>query len=366
MKKKSHFLKSILKAVLLLVLLGNLAFAGLVAVLTVTEYQPAAKESIAIQNNEGQSPIAIDQPLRILTWNIGYGALGETADFFMDGGKEVRAATKEEVHENLAQIGKEIATTNADVVFLQEVDQNANRSYHINEADTLFSLINNKQQPYNNSFANNFKVSFIPYPIPPIGKVDAGIMTLTQHAVTSATRVQLPVSFDWPVRTANLKRCLLVHRLPINGSDKELVMINLHLEAYDKGEGKLAQTRVLKEVLDKEMAKGNYVIAGGDFNQTFSSLDTSAYPAQEGKWHAGILDVNLFDESWQFLMNNDKPSCRSLDQPYVNADHDTFQYYIIDGFIVSKNLHVKQCETKDLAFRYSDHQPVMMECTFEK
>ena len=31
--------------------------------------------------------------------------------------------------------------------------------------------------------------------------------------------------------------------VPIAGTKKELVMINLHLEAYDNGEGKVKQTR---------------------------------------------------------------------------------------------------------------------------
>ena len=44
----------------------------------------------------------------------------------------------------------------------------------------------------------------------------------------------------------NLKRCLLIERLPIENSDKELVLINLHLEAYDEGEGKAKQTAIVK------------------------------------------------------------------------------------------------------------------------
>ena len=50
--------------------------------------------------------------------------------------------------------------------------------------------------------------------------------------------MQLPCPFSWPTRIANLKRCLLVERIPIADSDKELVLVNLHLEAYDDGEGK--------------------------------------------------------------------------------------------------------------------------------
>ena len=42
--------------------------------------------------------------------------------------------------------------------------------------------------------------------------------------------IALPESFTWPVKTCNLKRCMLETRIPLEGSDKELVMINFHLE----------------------------------------------------------------------------------------------------------------------------------------
>ena len=46
--------------------------------------------------------------------------------------------------------------------------------------------------------------------------------------------------------------------MPIEGSDKELVMINLHLEAYDDGEGKAKQLAMLMDRMQEEVDKGNY------------------------------------------------------------------------------------------------------------
>ena len=70
-----------------------------------------------------------------------------------------------------------------------------------------------------------------------------------------------------------------VNRIPIENSDKQLVIVNLHLEAYDSGEGKIAQTNMLADILRTEAEAGNYVIAAGDFNQAFSGTDTSARAA---------------------------------------------------------------------------------------
>ncbi len=60
-------------------------------------------------------------------------------------------------------------------------------------------------------------------------------------------------------------------------------------------------------------------------------------------------------------MDETVPSCRLLNMPYQGADADTFQYYLIDGFIVSNNITVKECKTQDLGFVNSDHNPVVME-----
>ena len=95
------------------------------------------------------------------------------------------------------------------------------------------------------AFAYNFNSLFVPYPIPPIGHVESGLQTLSRAEIRTAERIALPCPFSWPIRIVNLKRCLLVSRLPLRGTDRELVLINLHLEAYDSGEGKEAQTRQL-------------------------------------------------------------------------------------------------------------------------
>ena len=232
-------------------------------------------------------------------------------------------------------------------------------------AETGADSIRDAFDGFSSTFAYNFKVAFHPYPIPPMGKIASGVMTLAEYKVESAERIQLPIPFKWPVSMLNLKRCLNVNRIPVEGGDKHLVLINLHLEAYDDGEGKIMQTAALKEFLEKEYAEGNYVIAGGDFNQIFSSEDADLFKAQEGKWAPGVIDVSTFEDGWQFLMDERTPSCRSLDQPLIGADLDNFQYYLIDGFIVSENVKVSNLETKDLGFINSDHNPVVMEFTLD-
>lgn len=328
--------------------------------LTITEYKPKEVEELTIEG-ESENKVSVGDSIDVLTWNIGFGALDKSADFFMDGGTQVYTATKDEVQDNMEAVTKRLQSIDADIMFLQEVDEKSSRSRNINE----ISLITDTFDGYMSSFAYNFKVAFVPYPIPPIGRVNSGILTLSSFELKSSVRQKLPCPFTYPVRMANLKRCLIISRMDIEGTDKDLVLINLHLEAYDNGEGKEKQTKLLKQILEDEISKGNYVIAGGDFNQVFSNVDTSDYPLiDEGLWTPPTIDVTEFSSGLTFVTDNKTPTCRSLDRPLEDNDED-FQYYMIDGFIISNNLKLNKVETIDTGFENTDHNPVLMNVTIE-
>lgn len=340
--------KRILRVIGIILAVIAALFAILLVFLTVTEYQPEAVEAVAVS---GASDAAPGPDVRILSYNIGYGALGKNQDFFMDGGSMVRPDSKADVETNLAGIAQTLEQHPADVVFLQETDLNSNRSYHINEMDYLSPAL-----PGNKAFAYNYKAAFVPYPIPMIGPVESGLLTSTGYQIADATRVALPVPFSWPISSCNLKRCLLVCRVPYEG--RELVLVNLHLEAYDDGEGKAAQTKMLMDFLTAEYEKGNYVIAGGDFNQTFPDIEQ--YPDVDTNWKPGVLDADMLPAGWQFAVDASTPTCRLLSGPY-SGDRSNTQLFVIDGFILSPNVALREVKTIDTDFEYTDHHPVMLD-----
>ena len=359
-KKKVGIVRRIFRFIGCLILIVVLAFAGIIGWLSATEYKPDDVTEVSVEG-KASAKVHRKDNLTVMSWNIGYGALGDNADFFMDGGKGVMTADHDRLDENISGIENEIEVEGPDILFLQEVDEDSTRSHHVDELADLRSIFTD----YASAFAYNYKVSFVPFPVPPLGKVQSGIATFSKFGLDTAERYQLPCPFKWPIRVANLKRALLVTRVPVEGSSNELVLVNLHLEAYDSGEGKIAQTKQLAQFLNEEYKKGNYVIAGGDFNQIFSSEKKNVYPAQEGKWQPGVIDITGIEGTWSFLMDETVPSCRSLDQPYAGADHESFQYYLIDGFIVSGNIKVNKFANRDLGFENSDHNPVVMEITLK-
>ena len=352
-------MKKVLKMLLILLLVVVLAVGGLLGWLTVTEYKPEDLETVSVVSKTAGSPkLSPDGEISVLSWNIGYGGLGKDSDFFMDGGKSARSADKMQVSEYLAGIYSTIYNSEArpDLILLQEVDINSSRTYSVDERELLAAG--------NSAFALNYSCPFVPMPFPPMARVNSGLFTTTDYAIDSAERIQLPCPFSWPLRIANLKRCLLVSYIPLEGTDKQLVLVSLHLEAYDdEGEGRLAQTRQLSDFLQSEYAKGNYVIAGGDFNSIFPG-GLEAYPNEHPEnWIPGVLTDDMLPESWSFLCDLSVPSCRLLNQPYDPSDTANTQYYVIDGYIVSPNVTVQTVETLDLAFANSDHNPVRLVVT---
>ncbi|MBR4142333.1 MAG: endonuclease [Firmicutes bacterium] len=349
--------KKILK-VLMWVAIAVVAVAIIgVGILTITEYKPANVEEV-IKYHPTEAVFSTGDELTLVTWNCGYGALGDNADFFMDGGTSVYTADRDRVQQNLNGIAATLREENADLILLQEVDINSDRSYHTDERTVLKQAMPGGTD----AFAYNFNALYVPYPLPPIGHVESGLYTLSRADIRQADRMALPTPFSWPIRTVNLKRCLLITRIPLADSANELVLINLHLEAYDSGEGKEAQTKALLSLLQSEYDKGNYVIAGGDFNQQFSNV-SSPYRVDGAPWQPGNIDEEDFLPDFSVWMNTDAATCRSLDKAYAGANRDDFFCYMIDGFIVSANVKVNEIRTLDTQFVYSDHNPVRMTVT---
>ena len=339
--------KKILIACISLVVVIGLFLGGI----TLVEYRPKDRESLNIIGNTTSEMVEVQKEYSITSFNIGYGGLGETEDFFMDGGETVRPKNKAIVEDNIQHIKEKLLDLDSDFTMLQEVDEDSKRSYNINQIDKLVV------DKMGRSFAYNFKVKYVPFPFPPIGKVNSGLLSMASHTIKDSERVSLPNPFSWPVRTVNLKRAMLLTRYPIKGNEHDFVVINFHLEAYDSGEGKIAQTKLLSEIISKEYEKGNFVIAGGDWNQTLIK-DLKVDPTLLTEWTAPTVEWDSLPK-WEMGVDTKTPTNRSLIKPYV-GNKDKLAKFFIDGFIVSPNIKIIETKVSAMDFRYSDHEPVQM------
>ena len=347
-------LKKLLKAVLFTVLFIALAFAGLLLYSTLTDFQPEEKIAIESVGNH-QNAIADSATLTFAIWNIGYCGLGAEIDFFYDGGTVVHTPEKL-VDKYKTAINNELKTYyDFDFVLLQEVDQDSKRSGNFNQSEYISKVL-----PFHNyATAINYDVDFIPIPFTnPFGKVLSGLTSYSKYQSTENTRYQFPGNYSWPNRIYFLDRCFLLQRFSTTNG-KELVVINTHNSAYDDGGLKKQQMEYLKTILLEEYDKGNYVVVGGDWNQTPPDFDNNKFVKEGGEqeYDQIPIEADFMPLGWQWVYDSKRATNRKLTYPY--DENKTFTT-VIDFFLTSPNVNVFAVQGKDLNFQSSDHQPVIM------
>jgi len=345
--------KFLLRTILAVLGIAVIAAGSLILYLTVTEFKPGDRMPVQILHQQSL-PVDVHSELTITTFNIGYAALERDADFFMDGGTMSRGFSQGHVERNLARVVDLLQALESDFYLLQEVDEKSTRSFGINQRERLTKAL----PDYTSSYAVNYQVGWVPIPLTaPMGRVRSGLQTLSRYTVREATRFALPSHASWPLRLGHLKRCLLETRIPVSNF-KELVVAHVHLEAYDAGGVRNAQLAFLEDYARAEVAKGNYVILGGDWNHVLAANPQEVRARHSATWPAWL---QLLPEDFlpEFIWAFDErvPSVRDLNGPF-DPQH-TFTC-TIDGFLVSPNVEVIEVHGHDLGFEFSDHNPVTL------
>lgn len=330
--------------------------AGIIAFLiyiTSSDYKPEEQIELQAVGEVKNQALSQGQTITVTTFNIGYAGLDRGQDFFMDGGSMSRSSSKRQTEVNLSAIGDFLKGSGSDLVLLQEVDAGASRSYGIDEAEKLSGLL----PDYSSAFAINYKVPWVPVPVlSPMGAVKSGLMTLSAYASASDTRYDLPGKESWPVQQLELDRAFIASRFPVDNG-KELVLINLHLSAFDKG-GKIRkrQLEYLNAFIIEEAAKNNYMIIGGDWNHSLPGTDPDAFESEQ-EWPEWLqpFPESFGPEGFQWANDPAVPSVRTLDVAYEKGVNFLA---VIDGFFVSPNIEVASVRGYDLGFEHSDHNPV--------
>jgi endonuclease/exonuclease/phosphatase family metal-dependent hydrolase len=351
-----NLLKKFVKALLAIIILAAVSLAAIIIYALVSDYRPKEKEIIYSGENAQQLNDSLE--FSVITWNIGYCGLDKDMDFFYDGGKKV--FTPEPMcKNNLFEVQNFLKQNeSADFILLQEVDKNSKRSYNINEYDSLTRSLKN----YQSYFAKNYDVFFVPVPpATPMGKVLSGIVTFSKYQSSSSVRYSFPGKYGFPKQLFMLDRCFLVSRYPLpNG--KELLIINTHNEAFDPGQIRRAQMAYLKDFLMSEYRKGNYIVTGGDWNQSPPEF-RSAFTMNKTDTTQMVIPATFLPSDWKWLYDNRTPSERNVITPYDPASTTT---NIFDFFLISPNIMGISVEGIQLDFQNSDHNPVRIKFRLQK
>ncbi len=226
----------------------------------------------------------LDRTYTIVTQNCGLGAYSPDFTFFMDGGKESWAESKESVVANIDMAAKKVLSVEPDFVLFQEIDTHSTRSYHIDQREQMSTHF----LGYEQVFAVNFHSPFLMYPLTqPHGASNSGLLTFSKTYVTSALRRSLTISTGFS-KFLDLDRCYSVSCIPTEDG-KELVLYNVHTSAYGgSDEIRTSQITQLTQDMLEEYHKGNYCVCGGDFNHDFTAIPPLFLAVRKWENSAGL------------------------------------------------------------------------------
>jgi endonuclease/exonuclease/phosphatase family metal-dependent hydrolase len=359
--------------ILLLLVIGYVVFVAL-NYSRIEDNQVLSIESLT--STTANKDVELGKDYSLVTYNLGFGAYDPNYSFFMDKstlrkdvesvgkagetvtGKASTASSKESAEVLTNGALNTLDFISPDFIYFQEIDKDSNRSKRVNQVEEAKLAF----PEMSSIFASNFHSVWLQYPpLDPIGDIQSGIQTFSSFRIASAVRRSLPITDAFPTKFFDLDRCLMVLHLPVKDSSKQLVMINLHLSAYDKdGEFKKEQLTLLYELAKAEASKGNFVIIGGDFNNAFGSSITDFQNSEEiPEW---IIDFDKTKVPSGFSIvtpSNSKElgSVRDTSFPYLpGQNYET----ITDGFIVSDNVEANS-KILDTKYKYSDHNPVKLD-----
>jgi len=330
-------------------------FVGFLAYITITDYRPAK----VINLRAGDKPITAElldkDTINFITWNIGYAGLGAGMDFFYDGGTKVRP-TKKMVVKYLNGIKHFVSTHDSiDFWYIQEIDLHSHRSYYFNEVKSISQAKSGSHAV----FAKNYDCPFVPVPIyDPLGRVKSGLMTFTDFPYTEATRYAYPLIAKWPNKLFLLDRCFILMRFPL-ANGKDLVIMNTHNSAYVYDSlQRVKELNILKYKMLEEYSKGNYVIAGGDWNANPPNFKPQGNYAGDRFVPTKVrMSSKTFPSAWHWAYDPTTPTNRQNYKSFVRGENGTTT---IDYFILSPNIHLLNVKAIDLNFADSDHNPVFM------
>ncbi|QTE21940.1 endonuclease/exonuclease/phosphatase family protein [Polaribacter cellanae] len=236
--------------VLLLLITALLVFFFWASSATLNE-----KEYSKLILNTYDEVVANDSIFSIVTYNIGYLS-GMTNNLPIFKPKEL-------FDKNLEKVLAETKKLNPDILAFQEIDYNSKRSYFVNQQNEIAKLGYNYVAQ-----AINWDKNYVPFPYWPtkmhFGKIVSGQSILSKYPLKEHKRIVLEkvLSAAFYRKALYLERLAQVVKVTLN--KQEVILINVHLEAFDK------QTRVnqFEEVLELfNNYKEEYpTILLGDFN----------------------------------------------------------------------------------------------------
>ena len=281
----------------------------------------------------------------IISYNLGYlsGLTNNTTT------KLDRAAFEA----NQQQVIAALKALAPDIVALQEVDFGSKRSYGVDQAKAIAQGL----ELDFGAIAISWDKNYVPFPYwPPaahFGKMLSGQSIISRHPIQENSRIVLEKVADNPFyyNAFYLDRLAQVAQIQFGG--QPLIVINVHLEAFDEPT-RVSQTQFVRS-LAEDYAKTYPVILVGDFN---SAHNRGTFVDASGIDH-GETQFSIKE------MLASKKLVSAVPQADWTGENLTFpsnqpEYKLDYIFYTPDTIEMVETQVVNAAGEASDHLPIMM------
>jgi endonuclease/exonuclease/phosphatase family metal-dependent hydrolase len=314
----------------------------------VTQFEEV-EEAVMYKSHRQQAPPAVVDKIKIMTWNIRFGA--GRLPWFGDSCGDRVILSQNEVETNLRGVAEAINRIRPDILLINEIDIQSKRTAYI---DQVQWLLDNTYFNYG-TFASNWKSQFIPSD--GLGRMNMGNAVLSRWNISEAIRIQLSLRGDQDAMTEYfyLRRNILKTKIKLPGLDN-FYAVATHLSAFSTDDTKQKQVKELMGELEKLTNNNAYFIVGGDLNLLPPGAQKSDY----------CLEDKCADESFHGANDDPKHKEGSYFTPeitWLQPMYDSYQAAIaLQTYLVNESHYFTHSPSagrfwdRKLDYLFSNHQ----------
>lgn len=333
-------------------------------------YHPNQIQAEKVVNASNIPILSKGQKLKVLSWNVQYMASKNYVFFYdvLDGsGKDIRPSSKD-IKKTLQAVAKIIKQENPDIILLQEVDDNAQRTDYEDQLKELLKLLPKEYKAHTSAWY--WLASFVPHP-KIWGRVGMKLSIISKYQISEATRYQLPLIPDnWLMQQFNLKRAIQEAKFPLKDGGA-LFVLNTHLDAFAQGTNTMQkQVAQIEKLLDQRTEKKQSWLIGGDFNLLPSIKSYQSLQEYRKAYYQEKSELLPFFKKYQAVPSQTEADGKEQEKWFTHFPNDPRNQKpnsIIDYIFLDKKLKVleKYVLQKD-TWTISDHLPVIVEFSIEE
>ena len=202
------------------------------------------------------APAAAPARLRVMTWNVKYGAC--RIDFWFDGWGDRVQMTPTEVRGNLDQLEALIREVDPDILFVNEIEVNSRRSAYVDMVQDFLDHTSLNYGAYFEQWSSRY------VPSEGVGRIQLGTAVFSKYRITFAERIRQADQTGLDALHQLFYLHQVIGRTHIDVGGREIAAFVTHVSAYDQDGTKVRQLQQLQRVVAEEKLP---FVLGGDFNE---------------------------------------------------------------------------------------------------